>query len=62
MRTWVIVPFYYAELYVDPVNDQRLYSLWSYVSMSEDGGKTFKVIADYGNDVHPDHHAFWSSS
>ena len=52
-------PFYYAELYVDPVNDQRLYSLWSYVSMSEDGGKTFKVIADYGNDVHPDHHAFW---
>jgi len=52
-------PFYYAEIYVDPTNDLRLYSLWSYVSMSEDGGKTFKVIADYGNDVHPDHHAYW---
>ncbi|MFT6806789.1 MAG: photosystem II stability/assembly factor-like uncharacterized protein [Saprospiraceae bacterium] len=52
-------PFYYAEIYVDPQNENRLYSLWSYVSMSEDGGKTFKVIADYGNDVHPDHHAFW---
>ena len=52
-------PFYYAEIYVDPLNENRLYSLWSYVSMSEDGGKTFKVIADYGNDVHPDHHAFW---
>lgn len=52
-------PFYYAEIYVDPTNELRLYSLWSYISMSEDGGKTFKVIADYGNDVHPDHHALW---
>jgi len=52
-------PFYYAEIYVDPHNPDRLYSLWSYVSRSEDGGKTWKVIADYGNNVHPDHHAFW---
>ena len=27
--------------------------------MSEDEGKTFDIIADYGNNVHPDHHAFW---
>ena len=27
--------------------------------MSEDGGKSFKEIANYANDVHPDHHAFW---
>ncbi|MCO1337215.1 hypothetical protein MO867_23120, partial [Microbulbifer sp. OS29] len=26
---------------------------------SEDGGKSFRQIADYGNGVHPDHHAFW---
>jgi len=52
-------PFYYAEIYVDPQNEDRLYSLWTYVSVSDDGGKTFKIIADYGNDVHPDHHAFW---
>lgn len=52
-------PFYYSELYVDPSNENRIYNLWSYVSLSEDGGKTFKTIMDYGNNVHPDHHAFW---
>lgn len=52
-------PFYYSELYVNPNNENRVFSIYTYVSRSEDGGKTFKVIADYGNDVHPDHHAFW---
>lgn len=52
-------PFYYSELYVDPRNENRIFNVYTYVSMSEDGGKTFKNIADYGNDVHPDHHAFW---
>lgn len=52
-------PFYYAELYVDPQNENRIWNLWSYVSKSEDGGKTFETILDYGKGVHPDHHAFW---
>lgn len=52
-------PFYYGEIYVDPQNENRIYSIYTYVSVSDDGGKTFKVIADYGNNVHPDHHAFW---
>ena len=52
-------PFYYAELYVDPRNENRIYNIYTYVSKSEDGGKTFRQIADYGNAVHPDHHAFW---
>lgn len=52
-------PFYYAELYVDPVNENRIYNLYTYVSLSEDGGKSFRVIMDYGTNVHPDHHAFW---
>lgn len=52
-------PFYYSEIYVDPLNENRIYNLWSYVSRSQDGGKTFKTIMDYGNNVHPDHHAFW---
>ncbi len=52
-------PFYYSEIYVDPINENRIYNLWSYVSLSEDGGKTFKTIMDYGNNIHPDHHAFW---
>ena len=54
-------PFYYYELYVDPQDENRVYSLWSYLSRSRDGGKTFDVIADYGNSVHPDHHALWIS-
>ncbi len=52
-------PFYYADIYVDPKNENRVWNLWSYVSKSEDGGKTFKTILDYGKGVHPDHHAFW---
>jgi photosystem II stability/assembly factor-like uncharacterized protein len=52
-------PFYYADIYVDPKNENRIWNLWSYVSKSEDGGKTFKTILDYGKRVHPDHHAFW---
>lgn len=51
-------PFYYAEIYVDPQNENRVYSIWSVVSRSEDGGKTWKVIAPYSY-IHPDHHAFF---
>jgi len=54
-------PFYYAELYVDTQNENRLFNLYTYLSRSQDGGKSFKQIADYGNSVHPDHHAFWQS-
>lgn len=52
-------PFYYADIFVDSKNENRIYNLYSYVSRSEDGGKTFKVLLDYGAAVHPDHHAFW---
>ncbi len=52
-------PFYYSEIYADPKNENTLYNLFTYVTKSIDGGKTFKIIADYGNRVHPDHHAFW---
>jgi len=54
-------PFYYYEIHADPTNENIVYSLYSYVSKSTDGGKTFAVIADYGNNVHPDHHALWIS-
>jgi photosystem II stability/assembly factor-like uncharacterized protein len=54
-------PFYYAELYVDTQNENRLFNLYTYLSRSEDGGKSFKEIANYQNNVHPDHHAFWQS-
>ena len=50
-------PFYYAEIYVDPKNENRLFTLYSSVGMSEDGGLTFPVII--AGNVHLDHHAWW---
>ncbi|MEN0046149.1 MAG: hypothetical protein AAF806_03710, partial [Bacteroidota bacterium] len=54
-------PFYYADIYVDPQNENRVYSLYSLVSKSEDGGKNFQVIMPYWGTttVHPDYHALW---
>lgn len=55
-------PFYYAEIYVDPLNENRLYSIHTYVTVSIDGGKSFEqLMPAYNTDkgVHPDHHAWW---
>lgn len=55
-------PFYYSEIYVDPENENRVYSVFTYVNVSEDGGKKFEqLMPAYGvdNGVHPDHHAWW---
>ena len=55
-------PFYYSEIYVDPQNENRVYSVFTYVNVSEDGGRNFEqLMPAYGvsNGVHPDHHAWW---
>ncbi|MBJ6368711.1 hypothetical protein JF259_11480 [Snuella sp. CAU 1569] len=55
-------PFYYSEIYVDPQNENRVYSVFTYINVSEDGGKSFsQLMPAYGtsNGVHPDHHAWW---
>ncbi|CAL2112112.1 Sortilin (Neurotensin receptor 3) [Tenacibaculum sp. 190130A14a] len=55
-------PFYYSEIYVDPQNENKLYTIFTYVNASIDGGKNFKqLMPAYGvdNGVHPDHHAWW---
>ncbi|MBL7810106.1 MAG: hypothetical protein JNN28_19955 [Saprospiraceae bacterium] len=52
-------PFYYSEIYVDPKNENRVYSIYTFISRSEDGGKSFNTWA--GWHIHPDHHAFWIS-
>jgi photosystem II stability/assembly factor-like uncharacterized protein len=55
-------PFYYSDIFVDPENENRVYSVFTYVNVSEDGGKNFKqLMPAYGvdNGVHPDHHAWW---
>ena len=55
-------PFYYSDIRVDPENENRLFSVFTYVNVSEDGGKNFsQLMPAYGvaNGVHPDHHAWW---
>ncbi|MDO6675782.1 hypothetical protein Q4517_09490 [Tenacibaculum sp. 1_MG-2023] len=58
-------PFYYSEIYVDPQNEYKLYTVFTYVNVSIDGGKNFKqLMPSYGanNGIHPDHHAWWIHS
>jgi photosystem II stability/assembly factor-like uncharacterized protein len=51
-------PFYYADIYVDPNNENRIYSIASTVTISEDGGRNWSSFAP-GNKIHTDHHAYW---
>ncbi len=50
-------PFYYADIFVDPSNENRLYTLFSMVNVSEDGGKSFSTLIR--DNIHLDHHAWW---
>jgi len=49
-------PFYYADLRVDPMNPNRVFTLSGSMYLSEDGGTTFRTMA---RDVHGDHQAMW---
>ena len=49
-------PFYYADLRVDPLNPNRVYTLSGSLYLSEDGGANFRTIAQA---VHGDHQAMW---
>ncbi len=51
-------PFYYQEIYVDPLNENRVYDIHSTITFSEDGGRSFKTMIPYSG-IHPDHHAWW---
>lgn len=33
-------PFYYSDIFVDPENENRIYSVFTYVNVSENGGRT----------------------
>lgn len=50
-------PFYYAEIYVDPKNENRIYTLFSGINVSDDGGLTFD--RSVARSVHLDHHAWY---
>jgi photosystem II stability/assembly factor-like uncharacterized protein len=49
-------PFYFANLIVDPKNENKLYKPDLILIMSEDGGKSFSGI---GNGAHGDFHTVW---
>jgi photosystem II stability/assembly factor-like uncharacterized protein len=51
-------PFYYNRIQVDPYDPDRVYHIAGDLSVSDDGGKTFRSIVR-GKGVHVDHHAMW---
>ncbi|MBS1975902.1 MAG: hypothetical protein JST46_00930 [Bacteroidetes bacterium] len=53
-------PFYYSEIRANPKNENQLYTIYSEVNVSIDGGKSFQKLLPYSG-VHPDHHAWWIS-
>ncbi len=48
---------YYVEIFCDPVNINRIYSMDTWFHVSDDGGKTFKKLNEKWK--HVDNHAFW---
>ncbi|MCH8286770.1 hypothetical protein IIB79_09630, partial [candidate division KSB1 bacterium] len=61
-RSWEYVnrynnrPFYYSQIRINPVDDQRVYFITGSFQMSDDGGKTLRRGA---GGIHVDHHAMW---
>lgn len=51
-------PFYYSDIRVDPTDANTVYSIFSTVSRTVDGGKNWEGILAY-YDIHPDHHDWW---
>ena len=50
-------PQYYNELYVDPQNPERVYSVDTFSQVSEDGGKSWNKLSFKNR--HVDDHALW---
>ncbi|HEV2704749.1 MAG TPA: hypothetical protein VGV59_02425 [Pyrinomonadaceae bacterium] len=48
--------FYYTDMRVDPVNENRVYAIASTLFVSIDGGRTFRSITGR---THIDYHALW---
>ena len=48
--------FYYADLRVDPTDENRVYAVAGSLQLSIDGGRTFRRIS---NRTHSDYHSLW---
>ncbi|MDT8340475.1 MAG: hypothetical protein RQ751_03095, partial [Longimicrobiales bacterium] len=51
-------PFYYADLRIDPANENRIYSLHSTLQVSDDGGRSWRTVVPSAV-VHGDIHELW---
>ncbi|MGC9341507.1 MAG: VPS10 domain-containing protein [Bacteroidales bacterium] len=54
-------PFYFHQIYPDPVDTMRVYKPGFNLNVSENGGKNLTIAYVGGGNVHVDHHAFWIS-
>lgn len=52
------IGLYYQEIFVDPVNPERVYAMDVRVMVSNDGGRTFNALGEDGK--HVDNHALWA--
>jgi len=66
-RSWRVIsdeegisprPMYYADIRVDPKNENRIYRLGNNLDMSEDAGRTWRSLVP-SSFIHGDHHALW---
>ncbi|GAA4271533.1 glycosyl hydrolase [Aquimarina gracilis] len=48
---------YYQEIIADPVDENTVYSMDTWMSVTHDGGKSFKVVGE--DTKHVDNHAMW---
>ncbi len=50
-------PQYYSEIFCDPKNADRVYSMDVFLMVTDDGGKTFRRLGELSK--HVDNHAMW---
>jgi photosystem II stability/assembly factor-like uncharacterized protein len=50
------IPWFFGQIRVDPTEPERVYHLGVQLSVSDDGGRTFRST---GQNTHADHHALW---
>jgi photosystem II stability/assembly factor-like uncharacterized protein len=48
---------YYQEIYCDPIDINRIYAMDTWLQVTDDGGKTFKMLGEKFK--HVDNHAMW---
>lgn len=57
MNAYTAQAMYYAEIFVDPNDDERIYSMDVWIRVSDDAGKTWRRLGEKFK--HPDNHAMW---